>query len=505
MVTSAAAARRVLRHARIRGAHAAGADRVAATMSSRWCRSRIGRKGAGRSCSRRRRNRPRSTRRVPGAAAGNESGTTPSCARYRDLRVDLGVVAAYGRILPDALLAIPPLGMINVHASLLPAYRGAAPVHRAVIDGLAETGVTIMRVVRELDAGPMLAPGDASDRARRDQRRGRAWRWRELGAGLLLDVVEQLAAGTAKEEPQDDSAATYAPKITRERRDDRLGAAGGGDPQPRARTAALAARVRPARRPPLPAPPDQLTTAVRAAAAGHDRRSRRRIAGGRRRRRRHCEILQIQPEGRRVMSSAGVSRRIPDSSGDDLRAVIAPARLAAYDVLRAVSTRRADLPAALARARSHLHDERDRALAGEIATGTLRWQGAFDDLIAAYARRPLDDARCRGRRHPPADAVSAAPSRSGAGVGGRQRRRATRRRRPARRAPRRSSTRCSGARAASATACRCRRARWAMPRGELDYLERRCRIRAGWWSDGGRGTGSRRLKPGAGSTTSRRR
>jgi 16S rRNA (cytosine967-C5)-methyltransferase len=69
--------------------------------------------------------------------------------------------------------------------------------------------------------------------------------------------------------------------------------------------------------------------------------------------------------------------------------VIAPARLAAYDVLRAVSTRRSDLPAALVRARSQLQDERDRALASEIATGTLRWQGAFDVLIAAYARRAL--------------------------------------------------------------------------------------------------------------------
>ena len=69
--------------------------------------------------------------------------------------------------------------------------------------------------------------------------------------------------------------------------------------------------------------------------------------------------------------------------------MIAPARLAAYDVLRAVSTRRSDLPAALVRARSQLQDERDRALAGEIATGTLRWQGAFDVLIAVYARRPL--------------------------------------------------------------------------------------------------------------------
>jgi 16S rRNA (cytosine967-C5)-methyltransferase len=69
--------------------------------------------------------------------------------------------------------------------------------------------------------------------------------------------------------------------------------------------------------------------------------------------------------------------------------VIAPARLAAYEVLRAVSTRRSDLPAALVRARSQLQDERDRALASEIATGTLRWQGTFDTLIAAYATRPL--------------------------------------------------------------------------------------------------------------------
>src|SRR5262249_27185470 len=75
----------------------------------------------------------------------------------RGFGADLGVVAAYGRILTEAVLAVPRLGMLNVHASLLPRYRGAAPVHRAVIAGDAETGVTIMRVVRALDAGPMLA------------------------------------------------------------------------------------------------------------------------------------------------------------------------------------------------------------------------------------------------------------------------------------------------------------------------------------------------------------
>jgi methionyl-tRNA formyltransferase len=129
-----------------------------------------------------------------------------------ELRPDLGVVAAYGRILPDALLAIPRLGMINVHASLLPAYRGAAPVHRAVIAGDTETGVTIMRVVQELDAGPMLARAavpigqDATSPEIET-------RLAERGAALLLDVVDQLADGTAVETPQDDAKATLAPKI----------------------------------------------------------------------------------------------------------------------------------------------------------------------------------------------------------------------------------------------------------------------------------------------------
>ena len=133
-------------------------------------------------------------------------------AEIAAFRPDLGVVAAYGRILPDALLGIPRLGMINVHASLLPAYRGAAPVHRAVIAGDAVTGITIMRVVHELDAGPMLAsvtvpigPDDTSAQVERTLS--------ERGASLLLDVVEQLSRGTAAETAQEDARATYAPKI----------------------------------------------------------------------------------------------------------------------------------------------------------------------------------------------------------------------------------------------------------------------------------------------------
>ena len=133
----------------------------------------------------------------------------------RAWNADIGVVAAYGRIIPAHLLTIPRLGMINVHASLLPMYRGAAPVHRAVMNGDAKTGVTIMRVVKELDAGPTFAkvtrpigPDETSDVVE-DALAG-------LGAQLLIDVLDQLAAGTAHEEPQDDSQATYAPRLTKE-------------------------------------------------------------------------------------------------------------------------------------------------------------------------------------------------------------------------------------------------------------------------------------------------
>lgn len=136
-------------------------------------------------------------------------------AQLRALEPDLGVVAAYGRIIPDELLALPRLGMINVHASLLPAYRGAAPIHRAVMAGDVETGVTIMRVVKELDAGPMLSMVRrpiGPDETSVDVERALA----DLGAPALLEVVEQLADGRAVEVPQDHARATHAAKIERE-------------------------------------------------------------------------------------------------------------------------------------------------------------------------------------------------------------------------------------------------------------------------------------------------
>jgi methionyl-tRNA formyltransferase len=128
---------------------------------------------------------------------------------------DLGVVAAYGKILSDAVLATPRLGMINVHASLLPHYRGAAPVHRAVIAGESDTGVTIMRVVKALDAGAMMdtvrrpiGPDETSQEVERDLAR--------LGADLLVAVTDALAEGRATETPQDDAAASYAHRLTKD-------------------------------------------------------------------------------------------------------------------------------------------------------------------------------------------------------------------------------------------------------------------------------------------------
>ena len=111
---------------------------------------------------------------------------------------DLGVVAAYGKILPDWLLALPPAGMVNVHASLLPRYRGAAPVHRAVMAGEPVTGVTIMRVVRALDAGPMLdrivvTIGPDATSAEVERVLGSA------GAELLVTVVDRFAVGPVPE------------------------------------------------------------------------------------------------------------------------------------------------------------------------------------------------------------------------------------------------------------------------------------------------------------------
>lgn len=135
-------------------------------------------------------------------------------AQVRALGADIGVVVAYGRILPQTLLDIPPMGLINVHASLLPRWRGAAPIHRAVIAGDAVTGVTIMRVVLALDAGPMLSKAetviDAADTSETLE-----LRLADAGAALLVETLDRMATGPVTEVPQDESLVTYAERLQR--------------------------------------------------------------------------------------------------------------------------------------------------------------------------------------------------------------------------------------------------------------------------------------------------
>jgi methionyl-tRNA formyltransferase len=125
------------------------------------------------------------------------------------LRPEAGIVVAYGKILPANLLAIPTQGFLNVHASILPKYRGAAPIQRAIEHGETTTGVTIMRVDEELDHGPMLVV-ETTEIGPDERTPSLAARLSRLGAEALARV---LAATTPAGTPQDHAAATYAPKI----------------------------------------------------------------------------------------------------------------------------------------------------------------------------------------------------------------------------------------------------------------------------------------------------
>jgi methionyl-tRNA formyltransferase len=145
-----------------------------------------------------------------------ESVNTPEgVAKLREFGPDLLVVAAYGQILSRDVLSVPPLGGINVHASLLPKYRGAAPVAWAIYHGETETGVTIIRMSTTLDAGDMLAQETALIGP--DETAGEVEaRLAPVGARLALQVMEQLRAGTALGRKQDPALVTKAPKLTKE-------------------------------------------------------------------------------------------------------------------------------------------------------------------------------------------------------------------------------------------------------------------------------------------------
>lgn len=131
------------------------------------------------------------------------------------MKPDISVVVAYGHILPKNVIDLPKQGTLNIHASLLPALRGAAPIQAAIKQGLHETGISIMRMVPALDAGPVLL--QAETEIHDDETYGELQtRLAELGALTLLEALALLGAGKAKEIPQDDARATYAPKITRD-------------------------------------------------------------------------------------------------------------------------------------------------------------------------------------------------------------------------------------------------------------------------------------------------
>ncbi len=135
-------------------------------------------------------------------------------AELQALQPELFVVAAYGQILSRAILEMPRLGTINVHASLLPKYRGATPIHAAVLNGDTDAGVTIIQLVPQLDAGPMLGAVRTPIGSQETTGELEA-RLAALSVPLTLDVIAQLAVGTAHPVEQDHAAATHVGKLTK--------------------------------------------------------------------------------------------------------------------------------------------------------------------------------------------------------------------------------------------------------------------------------------------------
>jgi methionyl-tRNA formyltransferase len=134
---------------------------------------------------------------------------------FESLAPDICVVAAYGKILPGWMLCLPRLGSVNVHASLLPKYRGAAPINWAIARGERETGVTIMQMDEGLDTGPMFTKR-AVEIGPRETAVELTARLAELGAALLSETLPLIERGEIEPEPQNDGAATHAPMLKRE-------------------------------------------------------------------------------------------------------------------------------------------------------------------------------------------------------------------------------------------------------------------------------------------------
>ncbi len=134
--------------------------------------------------------------------------------QLESLGADIMVVVAYGLLLPLAVLEAPRLGCINIHASLLPRWRGAAPIQRAILAGDKETGVTIMQMDEGLDTGDMLMKS-VCPISREDTAQSLHDRLAKIGANAVIEVLDQLSQGTASSEPQDNDQANYASKLSK--------------------------------------------------------------------------------------------------------------------------------------------------------------------------------------------------------------------------------------------------------------------------------------------------
>ncbi len=133
---------------------------------------------------------------------------------FEEIRPDAAIVVAYGRIIPVELLNMPPRGFINVHASLLPAFRGASPINHAILSGAEKTGISIMKLDEGLDTGPVYLSREIE--IGRDDAIMLSKRLSATGAELLASVLDRIENDSVEPEPQDDSAATYAPLLKKE-------------------------------------------------------------------------------------------------------------------------------------------------------------------------------------------------------------------------------------------------------------------------------------------------
>ena len=151
---------------------------------------------------------------IPVESPERVKGNVELLARLEKIAPDFIVVAAYGKLLPKSILELPKYGCVNIHASLLPAYRGAAPIHRAVIDGCERTGVTIMRMEEGMDTGGMYAQEsvEIGEKTTAQLHEDLA----ELGAKMIVEVLPKIADGSCVPVPQDEALASYAPMVFKE-------------------------------------------------------------------------------------------------------------------------------------------------------------------------------------------------------------------------------------------------------------------------------------------------